>query len=297
VLNTDRTQRDLTGVSVVIVNFNAGPSLAATLASLAAGLENVEWNAVVVDNASRDGSEQAAERAGPRVRLLRQPANAGFAAGVNAGVAATAAPLVLVLNPDCSLTPGAVTLLASELERWNECAVVGPRILDPDGALQESARGDPTLLTGVFGRTGALSRWLPGLAIVRKNLLSHDAVRSGAPSTVFDWVSGACMLARRTALAAIGGFDACYFLYWEDADLCRRLRAGGWHIRYVPGAVVRHHVGQSSRAAPELANREFHRSAYRYYVTHIVPQRWHPGRAVAWAVLSSRWLLKSLLRT
>jgi GT2 family glycosyltransferase len=188
-------------------------------------------------------------------------------------------------------------MLVDELERWNDCAIVGPRILDPDGQLQESARGDPTLLTGVFGRTAALSRWLPGLSIVRKNLLSQDAVRSGATSTVVDWVSGACMLARRPSLSAIGGFDARYFLYWEDADLCRRLRTKGWQTRYVPGAVVRHHVGQSSRAAPALANREFHRSAYLYYVTHTVPQPWHPGRAVAWAVLSSRSLLKSLLRT
>jgi GT2 family glycosyltransferase len=288
---------ELTDVSVVIVNFNAGPSLAACLASLPAGLDNLEWDAVVIDNASRDRSEGAAERAGPRVRLLRQPTNVGFAAGVNAGVAATAAPLVLVLNPDCALEAGAIKVLANELERWHDCAIAGPRILDPDGALQESARGDPTLLTGVFGRTGALSRWLPGLSIVRKNLLSHDAVRAGVPSTVVDWVSGACMLARRTALDAIGGFDARYFLYWEDADLCRRLRDKGWHIRYVPGGIVRHHVGQSRRAAPQLANREFHRSAYRYYVTHTVPQPWHPGRAVAWALLSSRSLLKALLRT
>lgn len=287
----------MTNVSVVIVNFNAGASLATTLASLPAGLAGFEWDAIVVDNASRDGSEQAAERAGPRVRLLRQPTNVGFAAGVNAGVAATEAPLALILNPDCSLDPGAVGLLADELARWNECAVVGPRILDPDGALQESARGDPNLLTGVFGRTGALSRLLPGVSVVRKNLVSQDAVSSGAPSAVVDWVSGACMLARRTALAAINGFDERYFLYWEDADLCRRLRDKGWQTRYVPGATVRHHVGQSSRSAPELANREFHRSAYRYYVTHVVPQPWHPGRVVAWALLSSRSLLKSLLRT
>jgi len=284
-------------VTVVIVNFNAGGALAATLASLPNGLEGLDWEAIVVDNASRDSSERAADDAGVRVRLLRQPTNVGFATGVNIGVAASEASSVLILNPDCALEPGAVRVLVDELIRWPQCAIVGPRILDPDGALQESARGDPNLLTGIFGRTGALSRFWPGLPVVRKNLVSQDAIGSGAPSAVVDWVSGACMCARRDALGAVGSFDERYFLYWEDADLCRRLRQAGWHIRYVPGATVRHHVGQSSRSAPALANREFHRSAYRYYITHVVPQPWHPGRAVAWALLAGRSALKVLLRT
>ena len=277
------------------MNFNAGDALAATLASLPAGLNDLNWDAVVVDNVSKDGSERAAETAGARVRLLRMPDNVGFARGINAGLKATTAPLVLILNPDCSLEPGAGRQLIAELEKWSDCAIVGPRILDPDGTLQESARGDPRLLTGIFGRTGLLSRVFPSLQIVRRNLVSHDAVRSGAPSTIVDWVSGACMLARRTALDQVGGFDGRYFLYWEDADLCLRLRHANWQIRYVPSAIVRHHVGQSSRNAPRLANREFHRSAYRYYVTHVVPQPWHPGRPIAWALLSARSTLKSVL--
>jgi GT2 family glycosyltransferase len=284
----------MTDVAVVLVNFNAGEALASTLASLTDGLRGLAWDAVVIDNQSRDGSEAAAERAGGRIRLVRMPSNVGFARGINAGVCQTEAPLVLILNPDCALEAGAGRVLVDELERWPACAIAGPRILDPGGTLQESARGDPTLLTGIFGRTGALSRLFPGLGVVRRNLVSQDAIDAGAPSTVVDWVSGACMLARRTALDQVGGFDERYFLYWEDADLCRRLRQAGWHVRYVPGASVRHHVGQSSRTAPGLANREFHRSAYRYYVTHVVPQPWHPGRAFAWAILSARSAVKAI---
>ncbi|MBA3269605.1 MAG: glycosyltransferase family 2 protein [Acidobacteria bacterium] len=287
----------MTDVSVVIVNYNAGEALGTTLASLPAGLDGLEWEGVVVDNDSRDGSEQAAENGGPRVRLLRVGANLGFARGVNAGIAATRAAVVLILNPDCALDAGAGALLRAELLRWPDCALVGPRILDPDGTLQDSARGDPSLMTGIFGRTGALSRLLPGLSIVRKNLMSHDAVHSGVSSTVVDWVSGACMVARREALSQVRGFDEHYFLYWEDADLCRRLRAVNWHTRYVPAAVVRHRVGQSSRTAPRLANREFHKSAYRYYVTHVVPQPWHPGRALAWTILTTRSAIKSFGRS
>ncbi len=282
-------------VAVVIVNFNAGAALAATLSSLVSGLDGIDWEAVVVDNDSSDGSERAAEGTDPRVRLLRQSANAGFARGVNAGIAATSAPHVLVLNPDCELTDAAAVRLSTELDRHPKCAVIGPRILDPTGTLQQSARGDPTLLTGLFGRTTVWSRLFPSLPVVRRNLAAEAALQSGRSSEVVDWVSGACMLARREALGSVGGFDERYFLYWEDADLCRRLRRLDWHVRYMPGAVVVHTVGRSSRTAHALANREFHRSAYRYYVTHVVPQWWHPARPVAWAILAARRVWKKMV--
>jgi GT2 family glycosyltransferase len=282
-------------VAVVIVNFNAGDALGQTLALLPRGLQGLTWEAVVVDNASSDGSETAVVRVNiPHVRLIRQSRNEGFARGVNAGVAATTAPLVLVLNPDCEVTAGSAALLAAELERHARCAVVGPRVLDPDGALQQSARGDPTLLTGLFGRRALLSRWFPETGLVRRNLAAEDALRINASSVSVDWVSGACLLIRRDALTSVGGFDEGYFLYWEDADLCRRLRNAGWHVRYVPGAAVTHQVGRSSQTARALSVREFHRSAYRYYVTHVVPQWWHPGRPVAWAILSARRAWKQL---
>jgi GT2 family glycosyltransferase len=285
----------VTALSVIIVNFNAGAALAATLESLGPGLAEFAWDAVVVDNASTDGSERATESAGPRVRLLRQSRNLGFARGVNAGLVATAAPLVLIQNPDCTLRPGAAAVLAGVLDAYPDAGVVGPRILDPDGTVQESARGDPNLLTGLFGRTTMLSRLAPDLPVVRRNLAARRAIDQGTESVAVDWISGACMLARRSALTAVGGFDERYFLYWEDADLCRRLRAAGWTTRYVPQALVVHRVGGSSDSVRRLAIRAFHQSAYRYYATHVVPQPWHPGRLVARAILSTRSVLKQWL--
>lgn len=102
------------------------------------------------------------------------------------------------------------------------------------------------------------------------------------------------MLVRRRALEEVAGFDEGYFLYWEDADVCRRIRGAGWDIRYLPGATAVHEVGQSSRTARVAAVREFHRSAYRYYATHVIPQPWHPGRPVAWLILTLRSMFKSL---
>jgi GT2 family glycosyltransferase len=275
-------------VAVVIVNYNSGAELHAALQSVAADLEAVAWEAVVVDNASHDGSDVAAEAFAPRVRLVRNAVNVGFGRAVNQGVRQTAAPLVLVLNPDCQLAPGAVAALGREIEAHDGCAVAGPKILDPDGGVQGSARGDPDMLTGVFGRTGALRRLLPGLPVAARNVVTDEAIRSGAPSTAVDWVSGACMLVRRDAFEAVGGFDERYFLYWEDADLCRRLRARGFHVRYVPGAVAVHRVGQSSKTAPAASIRAFHASAYRYYATHVAPAAFNPKRAIARALLAVR---------
>jgi len=281
-------------ISVVIVNYNSGSALASTLGSLADGLAGLRWEAVVVDNASTDGSERPAE-ARPNVRLVRHPANAGFAAGVNIGTAVSAAPFLLVLNPDCRLQSGIGGLL-DELQRHPACGVIGPAILDTSGTLQESARGNPDMLTGLFGRTSLLSRVFPDSRHARRNLRAGVLVDAPGSSQPVDWVSGACMLVRRSALASVGGFDEGYFLYWEDADLCRRLRNAGWETRYSKIAVVTHDVGQSSKNARGLANREFHRSAYRYFSTHVVPQKWHPFRIAAWLLLMLRGAVRSLRR-
>jgi hypothetical protein len=275
-------------VAAVVVNFNAGSELRRALQSIAGELAGRRWEAAVVDNASSDGSEAIAGEFTPQVRLVRNPVNLGFGAGVNRGVAATAAPLVLVMNPDCRLEPGAYAALEAELDAHPSCALVGPRVLDPDGSLQGSARGDPDMLTGVFGRSSVLQRRLPRLTASRRNVVAGDAVRAGEPSVEVDWVSGACMLARRAALADVGGFDERYFLYWEDADLCRRLRARGHHVRYVPGATAVHGVGHSSRTAHAAAIRAFHRSAYLYYSTHVAPGALDPRRALARLLLGLR---------
>jgi GT2 family glycosyltransferase len=282
----------VTRVSVIIVNFNSGGALPRTLASLPDGLAGTEWDAIVVDNASSDGSERLTE-GDVRIRLLRQQTNLGFAAGVNAGLSATSAPFVLVLNPDCRLQTGAGQRLLAEMLSWSDCAVVGPVVLDPSGSLQESARGDPTILTGLFGRTSLLSRLFPDLPVVKRNLAALPLSKSEEASHKVDWVSGACMLLRREAVDGVGGLDEGYFLYWEDADICRRLRQAGWQVRYTTVATVVHDVGQSSRNAKALANREFHRSAYRYFATYVVPQQWHPARILARTILMTRARLKA----
>lgn len=282
-------------ISIVIVNWNSGGYLRANLDAIFAHMPSGNWNATVVDNCSTDGSERCALEHGPACRLIRSSRNAGFSAAVNHGVANTDGDFVLIMNPDCRIEAGAVEALAAVLEQEPDCAIAAPRVLDPDGGVQGSARGDPNLLTGIFGRSSRLTRLFPGCAAARRNVCATALASAGRVAHV-DWVSGACMLARRSALTAIGGFDERYFLYWEDADVCRRVRSADLTVRYVPAARVRHAVGGSSRHARGAAVRAFHESAFLYYATHIAPGRWNPRRWLAWAVLKVRcaWQLGQL---
>jgi GT2 family glycosyltransferase len=274
--------------AAILVNYNAGQELERALRSISDEMSGQSWQGVVIDNASVDGSAATVNQFVPHVRLIHNQDNVGFARGVNQGFAATTAPYVLIMNPDCRLMAGAIAALRGVLDAHSQCAITGPRILNPDGSVQGSARGDPNMLTGLFGRTTLLRRVAPFLSIGRRNVVVEDAIRSGEQSVQVDWLSGACMLARREALDAVQGFDERFFLYWEDADLCRRLRAKGSHVRYVPGASAIHRVGQSSRTARASAIRAFHRSAYLYYATHVAPARLSPKRALARAILRTR---------
>ena len=276
------------------MNYNAGDELKLALRSIEADCADIPWEAVVVDNASADGSAAVVETF-PHARLIRNSTNIGFGRAVNQAVALSRAPLLLLMNPDCQLRAGAVSTLRSVLDAEPSCAVVGPRILDPDGAVQGSARGDPDMLTGLFGRTGALRVLMPFLPVARRNVVVEDAVRSGAASVVVDWLSGACVLIRRDAFLAAGGFDERFFLYWEDADLCRRLRGRGYEIRYVPGAAAIHQVGRSSQMARRSSIRAFHTSAYLYYATHVAPGALNPRRLLARLLLGARcwWQLRA----
>jgi hypothetical protein len=274
-------------LSAVLVNYNSGAELRRALESIdreAAGSGDV----IVVDNASTDGSERTVADFAS-ARLIRNQQNVGFGRAVNQGVAVCTAERILIMNPDCQLMAGALPPLMAALDADPRCAIAAPRILNPDGSAQGNARGDPNMLTGLFGRTSRLRRSLSELEVARRNVVSAEA------SGNVDWVSGACMLVRRESLAAVGGFDERYFMYWEDADLCRRLRARGYTIRYVPESTAIHQVGQSSRTARTSSIRAFHSSAYLYYATHVAPGALNPKRWIAHALLGARcwWKLRS----
>ena len=159
--------------------------------------------------------------------------------------------------------------LADWLEAHPDVGVAGPRIRNADGTVQPSARRFPDFTTAIAGRSSWLTKALPWNPLSRHNLPARDLAE---PKPVeVDWVSGACMCIRRKAFDAVGGLDEGFFLYWEDADFCRRLQHAGWRTMFVPEAIAVHIGARSSRHAADASLEAFHHSAYRLYRKHASP--------------------------
>ena len=251
-------------MAVVIVNYQSYDELHGCLASVERGCGGA--SVVVVDHSSRPEAADLLSEQFPSVQLRRVASNDGFAAGVNNGARATSSPFILLLNPDCVVEPEACCRLADWLESHPDVAVAGPRIRNADGTVQPSARRFPDFTTAIAGRSSWLTRVLPGNPISRRNLPARDL--SDATPREVDWVSGACMCVRRDAFEAVGGLDEGFFLYWEDADFCRRLKHAGWRTMFVPTAGVTHVGGRSSRHAQDASLEAFHDSAFRLFRKH-----------------------------
>lgn len=246
----------MTDVSAVVVNYNTRDHLLECVRSLRSeGVGEV----VVADNDSADGSVEALRAADAHVVVVPTGANLGFGTAANRGAAVAAGDYLLVMNPDAVVEPGAVKALAATLDADGHVAVVGPRVDDPEGRLYPSVRRFPDLL--VAAGHAFLGFLAPRNRFSRAyKMLDWD---HSTPGDV-DWVSGTCMLVRRSAFDAVGGFDEDYFMYVEDVDLCWRLRAAGWRVAYEPSARVVHTVGASSELAPYRMIAAHHRSLLRF---------------------------------
>jgi hypothetical protein len=250
-------------VSVLIVNFRVYEDLDRSLAALEPCLAGDD-EIVVVDNESDAAKLAWVKERHPAVHVVASAANIGFAAGINAAARRSRCPMLLVLNPD-TLVRGP---LVRELESWllshPDTAVAGPRVFNADGTVQPSARRFPGLTTAIGGRTSWLTERFPDNWASRRNLLGL----TGSDPIDVDWIAGSCFMTTRAAFDRVGGFDEQFFLYWEDADYCRRLKAAGLKCTYLPSASVQHTGGRSSELAPFLAIRAFHHSALRLHLKH-----------------------------
>lgn len=262
-------------VSVILVNYNAGPYLEACLQSIRRFADDLALEVLVVDNASTDGSLEVLGRF-PEVQLIRNPDNRGFAAAVNQGLEAAKGRYLLLLNPDTEVISPVFNALVAFLEAHPEVGIVGPRLRNPDGSLQPSAYRFPTLVQAA-GALFGLKRLVP-VPLLRHRLGRwlgrhfgqldpHDRPRR------VDYVTGACMLIRREVVQAVGGLDPRFFLYFEEKDFCLRARAAGWQVWFAPAAEVVHQIGGSSQARPEITVLERMRSMRQFYDKHYGPGR------------------------
>lgn len=275
----------MTAITVVSVLYRGGDAVLRWAAALdrARGLAgaSVELSVIAVDNASGDGTADRVRSVAPWISVHELETNAGFAAGCNAGIAvARADSLIVLLNPDVAVRGDFLATLA-QIEWSDDLAAVGPQVQTPHGAVEQSARAFPSPITGVFGRTTLLSKLLPRSSWTRRQLLADPATGARA----VDWVSGACLIAPAERFRRVGELDPGYWMYWEDADWCRRAAGMGLRVEYRPELVVVHHQGASSSSSPRRTLVAFHRSAARYYRLHVARSRLE-ARAAACALLA-----------
>ncbi len=247
--------------SVVIVDYASWPLTVRCIESLRqAGRKDLEI--VVVDNHPGEPPEPPAG-----VRVIRNPENAGFARGCNQGIRAATGELIVLINPDAVVERSFFGSVEEFFRSNPQARIVGPRVLDEDGKVQLSARGEFGPLSGVLGRTSLLTRLFPKSSLVKNQFPALGEIND--PVNV-DWVSGACMISRRQTLEALGGLDERFFMYFEDADLCRRAREEGWGVFYLPGVTVTHEAGGSTGDRPR-AIWHLHKSAFLYHRKHGRP--------------------------
>lgn len=264
--NVSADSRRPVDLSIIIVTFRAYAALRQCLRAIVEMGAQISTEVIVADNDPDPAALREIEIAFPSVTILAIPRNVGFGAAVNRAAAVAAGRYMLLLNPDVTLGPGVCDLIVRHADAHPEAGAVGPRLLDPAQKVQGSARRFPDASTLLFGRQSWLTRQFPNNRWSRWNILVDPGPQG--PRQV-DWVSGACVLVATAAFEEVGGFDERFFLYWEDADMCKRMAHRGRSVWYLPQAEAVHIGGVSTRQTPWRAIVAFHCSAFRYARKHV----------------------------
>jgi GT2 family glycosyltransferase len=237
-------------LSISIVSWNTRDLLRQCLQSVFDNLDGLDAEVIVVDNASEDSSPEMVEREFPRVLLIKQESNGGFAQANNVALAVSSGRYVLLLNSDTIVHPMAIRRLVEFLESVPEAGAAAPKLLNLDGSLQRSCSVFPSPLTELYDAV-YLSKLLPRSRRFGAYAMTYwdfDRTRD------VDFAGGSCLLLRRSALDQVGLLDEGYFMYTEEADLCYRLKQAGWRVVFLPEAEIVHIGGQSAkRCASRMA--------------------------------------------
>jgi N-acetylglucosaminyl-diphospho-decaprenol L-rhamnosyltransferase len=269
-------------VDVIVVAYGPHDRLCRCLQSLTEHPPSRPYAITVVDNSSDPQTKAAVESVVPTATVISSRANLGFTRAVNLGIRRGRSEYVLILNPDTEVFPGTLDRLAAVLDERPEVAVVGPRLVRPDGSFDHAARRSfPTVL-------GAIGHFLGiGRHVDRGPLAQYRAphIESGPVEAI----NGAFMLARRSALESIDLLDKGYWMYMEDLDLLYRLKEAGWVTWYEPAALALH-VKRGTTAglrSPRLVW-AFHYGMFRFYRTHYAPTRGAPVNWIVYAGIAAR---------
>jgi hypothetical protein len=230
-------------LSIIIVNYNVKDLLKKCLQSIEQTVKPIEYEVIVIDNCSVDGSVALIKADFPQVKIIENHENRGFAAANNQGINCSHGDYILLLNPDTIVLSNSVERMLEFIENHQQAGIVGCKILNPDGSLQSSCRNFPSLAL-IFFESMGLHRFFSLSKYFVKSYLrnwAHNEIR------MVDSVKGACMMVRRTAIEEVGLLDENYFLYDEEVDWCKRMQEKAWDTFFIPDAQIIHYGEQSTK--------------------------------------------------
>jgi N-acetylglucosaminyl-diphospho-decaprenol L-rhamnosyltransferase len=271
-------------LSIVVVSWNTRDLLRACLASIERTVELLDYEVIVVDNNSSDCSGDMVADEFPRAVLIRNQDNAGFARANNQAFEVSKGRYVLLLNSDAELLPGTAQSMVRTMNREASVGIVGVQVLNPDGTFQASYADFP----GVFGELLLATRLANKL---RGPTYPNYPEAQSQDDRKVDWVSGACLMARRAAIDDVGPLDETYFMYTEETDWCYRFTRRGWAIQYLAAARVLHWGSQSSRRVPERRRSLVYRSKWLFMRKHRGLLAAELFRTALWATSALKLLL------
>jgi len=255
-------------LSIIVICWNDLKVIGDCLQSIFEQTHLPDYEVIVSDNGSSDGSVARIQKDFPRVKLVENGANLGFAKGNNAGIKVAQGEYVLILNPDTIIRDRALEKLVAFAERHPEAGAFGCRVLNPDGSYQYPARPLPTVKGWLLGALGL--SWLGKIsdAFVSDRYYGWD----GRTERPIGFQSGCCVLFRGDLLRRLGGFDERFFYHFEETDLCYRVWKSGFKILFTPAAEITHLGGQSVGRFPIRFALETYRGGYRYFYKHYGPR-------------------------
>jgi GT2 family glycosyltransferase len=278
-------------LSIVIICWNDWKVIENCLRSIYENTHKIEYEVIVSDNGSTDGSVEKIREQFPAVRVVENRANLGFGKGNNAGIRQAGGDYVLILNPDTIIHNDALDRWIEFADRHPEAGAFGCRVHNPDGTYQRSGRPFPTISRYLVAALGL--RFLGHLQ--RPVLLDEYEGWKGDTEREVDWQSGACLMLRGELLRKLGGFDEQFFYQFEEVDLCRRVWSAGYRIRFTPEVSITHLGGQSVGRFPIRFALEVYRNGYRYFYKHYGSRGARQYRRVVllklWTRQGAYWLL------
>ena len=280
-------------VSIIIVNWRTPRLLAACLDSLLLDSRHAQFEFIVVDNHSGDGSVEMLAQMYPFVHVIANSENLGFSKACNQAIPQARGQYILLLNPDTVVAAGSVSALADCMDADGACGAAGPKVLNPDGTLQLACRRSFPDPAAAFFRITYLSRLFPRhRSLARYNLTYAD------PDSALevDALSGSCMMVRREVAERVGLLDEDIFMFGEDIDWCWRIKQAGSTVWYFPQAVVYHYHGAASRLRPVGTTLNLHKGMEVFYRKHLAAKYWAPFNALVYTAIWMRAAVFVVLR-